>query len=510
MGFQCKNCGGDVLFDAATQTMQCQYCKSIFSPEEYEVRNQSRETDPSGEGLAVFTCSSCGAALQGTEDSQVGFCPYCGGQSLLQTAGGRNATEYIVPFEVSKEKCAELFGAFTKKVRYLPKAMKDAAQLQSFTGIYMPYYEYDVELGASSIKGKKTVENNARYEVINTYQIDAEVEGDYCGVPYDASRYLDDEIAARVLPFDMEKKKPFRASYLSGFYADASTVPAETYARDAQTQAAKDIIAEVGQRVMAEEGIRVDTEASEIEAHTRGHHSALLPLWFLTWRQDQRVAYAVVNGESGKIVSDLPVDMKGFAIGCAAIAAVLFALLELLFQPTPILTSVLSLIAGVLMAFSVRSSTKRIFEKATHAHDKGWGGEAAPQKKKAGGVLLTLLIFVAAAVAGLAALGSDEEILPKLAAVLCSLITLLTARKVAAWQGSIPEKQPILAILLVLFGVLVNAMIVFISPVSDLWYYLGDAACILILVLAAVVMMRVYNIGTTRPLPKLFDREEVR
>ena len=86
MGFQGKNCGGDVLFDAATQTMRCQYCKSIFSPEEYEVRNQSRETDPSGEGLTVFTCNSCGAALQGTEDSQVGFCPYCGGQSLLQKA----------------------------------------------------------------------------------------------------------------------------------------------------------------------------------------------------------------------------------------------------------------------------------------------------------------------------------------------------------------------------------------------------------------------------------------
>ena len=145
----------------------------------------------------------------------------------------------------------------------------------------------------------------------------------------------------------------------------------------------------------------------------------------------------------------------------------------------------------------------------SHAHDKGWGGEAASQKKK-GGVLPTILIFVVAAVAALAALGSDEEILPKLAAVACALLTALSARRVAAWQPSIPEKQPILAILLVLFGVLVNAVIVFVSPVSDLWYYLGDAACILILVLASVVMMRVYNIGTTRPLPKLFDREEVR
>ena len=78
------------------------------------------------------------------------------------------------------------------------------------------------------------------------------------------------------------------------------------------------------------------------------------------------------------------------------------------------------------------------------------------------------------------------------------------------WQREIPEKQPMLAILLVLGAVLINAAVVFISPVSDLWYYLGDAVCILILVLASVVMMRVYNIGTMRPLPKLFDRKEVR
>ena len=31
----------------------------------------------------------------------------------------------------------------------------------------------------------------------------------------------------------------------------------------------------------------------------------------------------------------------------------------------------------------------------------------------------------------------------------------------------------------------------------------------LILILASVLMMRVYNLGTMRPLPKLFDRNEV-
>ena len=508
MGFQCKNCGGDVLFDAALQKMKCQYCGSIFAPEEYQVHNQSRKTTV--DGLTLYTCGSCGAELQGTEESQVGFCPYCGGQSMLQTSSdSRNETEYIVPFQVTREKCAELFQAHTKHVRYLPKALKDAAHLQSFTGIYMPYYEYDVELGQSQIKGKKTVESNSRYEIINTYQIDAEVSGDYCGVPYDASRYLDDEIAARVLPFDKNRERPFEASYLSGFYADASTVSPETYSQDAAAQASRDILAEVSDRVNADEGIRVDTEASSIDTRTRGFHRSLMPLWFLTWRSEDRVAYAVVNGDSGKVVTDLPVDMRSFTIGCAVIAAVLFAVLELFFQPTPVLTSALSILAAVLMAFSVRSSTKRIYEKQTHANDKGWTGDAAPKKKSKLGIL-TLLAIVLGVVGVLAALGSNDNMPAKLVGAVGVFLTLLVTRKVLNWQSEIPEKQPMLAILLVLGAVLINAAVVFISPVSDLWYYLGDAVCILILVLASVVMMRVYNIGTMRPLPKLFDRKEVR
>ena len=51
--------------------------------------------------------------------------------------------------------------------------------------------------------------------------------------------------------------------------------------------------------------------------------------------------------------------------------------------------------------------------------------------------------------------------------------------------------------------------ILFISPVDDFWYYLGDAAVIVTLIAASFLMLQIYNITVTRPLPRLFDREEV-
>ena len=311
MGFRCKNCGGNIVFDIDSQSMKCQHCGSKIRPEQFEVENSSGE-DISGRELKMFTCRDCGAELQGTDESQVGFCPYCGGQSLLQSAQvGKAEPERIIPFQVSKERCKQLFLDKTRPVPYLPKDMKNADYLNSFTGIYMPYYEYDLEVGTSSIFGKIITESTSEYDKYDLYTIDLETDGDYCGVPFDASKYFDDEIAASLVPFDIDKERPFRPAYLSGFYADAATVPAELYYQDAEKLACKDIVDEVSLHMQnREDKMIVEPKTSTIKTHARGYHLAMFPYWFLTWRRKNRVAYAVVNGESGKLVSDLPIDMK--------------------------------------------------------------------------------------------------------------------------------------------------------------------------------------------------------
>lgn len=555
MGFRCVNCGGNIVFDIDSQSMKCQHCGTMIPPDQFEVKNRSTGEDTAGSELTLFTCGSCGAELHGTEESQVGFCPYCGGQSLLQSKkGGKSMPERIIPFQVSKERCTTLFDEYTKKVRYLPKELKDAAHLKSFTGIYMPYYEYDVELGASHIVGTKVVKSTPKYDLVNTYSIDALVDGDYCGVPYDASKYYDDEIAARVLPFDMKKERPFSPAYLSGFYADASTVPAGTYYEDAEKTASADIVEEVSRLVKKQDGITVETRSSRVDARTRGHHSTMFPLWFLTWRKGDRVAYAVVNGESGEVVSDLPVDMKTFSMGCAAIAVVLFLILELLVQPTPLITSLVSLFAAALMVYSIKTSTKRIFEKQTHEKDKGWTGLKPPvvkedgtiskptvknndkynddkyydnknkaDKKRAGksktgkfdiGKIIeksiTVVCFFLAICFSALIENMNINAFSKISAIFAVIYLVVNLIKILKWQRSIPQWQPSFAILAVSAAVILNAVIIFIYPADDFWYYLGDAVCILILVAASAVMLNVYNIGTTRPLPRLFDREEVR
>jgi hypothetical protein len=214
--------------------------------------------------------------------------------------------------------------------------------------------------------------------------------------------------------------------------------------------------------------------------------------------------------------------MKAFSIGCVVTTAALFLLLEIFFQPTPLLTSVLSLFAAILMAASIRASVKRIYEKETHVNDKGWTGKKEPVIQETGTVTKIrkktsdsngLEIILLVGVFAISILRNTDvmqmKLIGRIASVVGLVFLLFTVAKILNWQKSIPQKQPVLAIIPVLGAAILNAAIIFISPVNDFWYYLGDAVCILILIISSVFMLQVYNIGTTRPLPRLFDREEV-
>ena len=124
MAFRCTNCNGDIRFDIESQLMKCDHCGSTFDPDSFRVRNVSDEEVLRDQGLTLFLCSGCGAELQGTEESEVGFCPYCGGQSFLKKGSGGGEVENILPFQITKDRCAELFRQYARGVRYLPKDMK--------------------------------------------------------------------------------------------------------------------------------------------------------------------------------------------------------------------------------------------------------------------------------------------------------------------------------------------------------------------------------------------------
>ncbi len=63
----------------------------------------------------------------------------------------------------------------------------------------------------------------------------------------------------------------------------------------------------------------------------------MYPVWFMSYRKGDRIAYATVNGQTGKVTADIPVDIKKYTIGSVLLAIPIFIFLNLFFTIKPAL-----------------------------------------------------------------------------------------------------------------------------------------------------------------------------
>ena len=382
--YPCPACGAGLRFDIASQLLHCDYCDNDYSPDDYDKDKNARERRDGYLDVTVYTCTQCGAEMVSTDNAATGFCSYCGASAVLASRmDSQPRPKKILPFLKTKEDCKKAYAAKAKYAIYAPKELRDAAFLERFRGIYIPYWLYRVTFKETLSIPAKASYQKGNYHYTDEYNINMSLKGGYKDIAYDASLYFNDRLADVIAPFSQKKMKPFRTGYLCGFYADTADVKKETYFDEAkviatdyalgsvQTKLAKvDITASLPTDEAGKEAL-VGTSCTDADG-------ALLPVWFLTWRQKDRVAYAVVNGETGKVFADLPVDLKRFFAGSAVTAVILYILAELfLYLMPPAALSLASLTAFFAAALFFYEADK-ITTQEIHADDKGFWSDASP------------------------------------------------------------------------------------------------------------------------------------
>jgi hypothetical protein len=133
-------------------------------------------------------------------------------------------------------------------------------------------------------------------------------------------------------PFDYNGMKAFSTAYLPGFFADKYDEDAEFCSKRANER----IIAST-ERAFATTAAGYTTlrrEYSNIDLKKGDVKYALMPVWLLSTKWNGQNFLFAMNGQTGKLVGDLPIDKVrywGWFAGIAApIAAVLAALFFLL------------------------------------------------------------------------------------------------------------------------------------------------------------------------------------
>lgn len=342
----CPSCGSGLRFDIASQKTCCDHCRSFFEPEALpDSVYDDAETEKVFDSFRVI-CPDCGAELVTTDPNDaVGFCPYCGGASVIYDKIRKEwAPNGIIPFSVTKEQCRELYSKEVKKQWFVSRKYRDPKLIESFRGIYMPYCSYQNRVqGLIQLRahGREYDEGNYRYSTdhfIVTANADYTVKDSSM---HEASVAFDDHLSDRIAPYDEKALRRFTPGYLCGFYAETGDLDGDDYAYASRETVRSCMYSalnndKVFHGAMKEQNLTLDKASDDhIPFKPESAERRLYPVWFMSYRRGNKITYATVNGQTGKVAADLPLSPLRILLTALGLFAVLFGLMLLLINVLP-------------------------------------------------------------------------------------------------------------------------------------------------------------------------------
>ena len=350
VSYKCPNCGGSVVFDPKKQKFCCEFCMSEFTKEEMEAaalkstetsgtqeedtaQNNNAGSTKQNEDALVYICPSCGAEVVTDATTAATFCYYCHNPVVLSgKLSGEFLPDYVIPFAMDKKKTTGIFLDWIKKKKYIPDDFFSKDQIEKFSGVYFPYLMYscrvDGRIQAEGEKNRTWVTGNIRYTEHKKYRMERAGQLDVKNVTRNALKKNNSALVEGVLPFDMEKLQPFDMGYLSGFQAEKRDMEKESLTPEVESEVKQYTVEQLKADVMGQySAVRVDQSDTNIR-DARWHY-ALLPVWMLHTRWNDKDFLFAMNGQTGKLIGDLPVDPKRVAAWFAGISLPLMVILAL-------------------------------------------------------------------------------------------------------------------------------------------------------------------------------------
>ena len=347
---KCPNCDGAIEFDTQSQKMKCPYCDAEFEMEALQAYNMELENQPQesmawdtgagsewqegeAEGLRVYTCNTCGGEIVADETTGASECPFCGNPVIMtgQFAGALKP-DLVIPFKLDKKAAIAALQEYCKGKLLLPKVFKDQNHITEVKGLYVPVWLFDADADAyvryRASRIRSWSDSQYRYTETSYYALTRGGKIAFENVPVDGSTKMNDTLMESIEPFDMNDAVDFQTAYLSGFFADKYDVDAGESIARANERIKKSTEEAFADTVHGYSS--VVTEYSTVGLRNGRAKYALYPVWILNTQWNGRMFTFGINGQTGKIAGDLPMDKGAFwrwLLGVAAgVTAASFAL----------------------------------------------------------------------------------------------------------------------------------------------------------------------------------------
>lgn len=360
--YQCPACTGPLHYAGESGRLECEYCGSSFSVQEIEALFEEKEEaavqaaaeeaeaqnvtgsdgeyetsgeywDAEGEGLKAYNCPSCGAELIMDENTAATSCPYCGNPSIIPGVFTETLKpDCVIPFKLDKQAAKDALKRFYKGKKLLPKAFADNNHIEEIKGVYVPFWLFDgtvdSQLQFHATRVHTRVSGDYQLTTTEHFRVRRAGTVGFSKIPVDASSKMPDEYMDAIEPYEYGEMVDFSTAYLPGYMADKYDVAVEDCAQRADSRAVNSAM-EIMQNTVSGYSSCV-LESKRVNVRRGNVKYALLPVWMLSTKYKGQNYLFAMNGQTGKLIGDLPVDKGRFWAMFAKIALPIAAVLAFL------------------------------------------------------------------------------------------------------------------------------------------------------------------------------------
>lgn len=336
ISYKCPCCGAPLEFNSESQQLKCDSCNNTFDIHAVKAFNETEqgETDSgtqweaygseSGHGdwrqgedanMEIYECPSCAAEIVVDKSTGATECVYCGNQTIIpKQFSGMFRPDYVIPFKVNKEQAKAAFTAYCKGKRLLPKLFTEKNRIEKITGLYVPFWLFDCETHSKITYKAETIrswsDGNFNHTKTDHYLLQREGKVGFNKIPVDGSSKLEDDLMESIEPFNYDELIDFETAYLSGYLADKYDVDAEQSIERANQRIKRSV--EETFRSTALKYQNLTPTSTQIDLLDKKQSYALMPIWILNTKYEDKVYTFAMNGQTGKFIGDLPISKQRF------------------------------------------------------------------------------------------------------------------------------------------------------------------------------------------------------
>jgi len=251
-------------------------------------------------------CGQCGSVSLLPPGQTAGECPYCGSRRMIPST---EAVELVDPqviglARLKEEQAIRRLRAWLGNGWFIPDGLKSLARTSRMRPAYYPFWTFDGTLKMSwTCQVNDGTSSNPQWAA--RQGVESEMFKDVL-VP--GLRSMQIREISRVGPFRLKDLVEFKPELLAGWIALTNDLPLANASDKARENVVRKLRRELYNRVLPGYEKR-DLSGGGVDWSELTYKLALLPLWVGTYRYRGKSYRLLVNGQTGKVGGEKPIDV---------------------------------------------------------------------------------------------------------------------------------------------------------------------------------------------------------